>query len=197
METNTLKTCVKCEIEQEIKNFYFIKKRNHFLGKCKECCKNTKKIYYEKNIIDIRIKAKDNQKKYRLLNKDIIAAYKSRKNELVKNRRKTDSIFKLGDNISALLRISFKSKNCPKRSKSTDILGCSIIEFKVYLEKQFEPWMNWENHGIYNPNKKTWQLDHKIPVSSAKTEEEMIKLNHYTNFQPLETIANIVKSNKH
>lgn len=27
--------------------------------------------------------------------------------------------------------------------------------------------------------------DHMIPVTSAKTEEEIIKRNHYTNLQPL------------
>ena len=46
--------------------------------------------------------------------------------------------------------------------------------------------MNWENHGqctdIYN---KTWNYDHIIPLCSAKNEEELIKLNHYTNIQPL------------
>jgi hypothetical protein len=55
--------------------------------------------------------------------------------------------------------------------------------------------MNWGNHGRYDPDRKTWQLDHIIPSSSAKTEDELIKLNHYSNFQPLKSIDNILKSN--
>lgn len=40
-----------------------------------------------------------------------------------------------------------------------------------------------------------YHLDHKIPISSAKTEEEIIKLNHYTNFQLLKSDENLRKSN--
>ena len=46
--------------------------------------------------------------------------------------------------------------------------------------------MNWNNHGsytgVYND---TWQLDHITPLSSAKNEEEMLRLHHYSNYQPL------------
>lgn len=38
--------------------------------------------------------------------------------------------------------------------------------------------MSFENYG-------KWHLDHIIPLSTAKTEKEVIILNHYTNFQPL------------
>lgn len=58
--------------------------------------------------------------------------------------------------------------------------------------------MNWDNHGKYTGNyNETWQYDHIIPISSATTEEEIIKLNHYTNFQPLCSKKNqIDKRNK-
>ena len=54
--------------------------------------------------------------------------------------------------------------------------------------------MNWDNYGnpkdgIYELSK-TWDIDHMIPISSAKTEEELIKLNHYTNLQPLCSYVN-------
>jgi len=47
--------------------------------------------------------------------------------------------------------------------------------------------MNWDNQGLYSKNRFNigWDLDHIIPISSAKTEEDVIRLNHYTNFQPL------------
>lgn len=35
-----------------------------------------------------------------------------------------------------------------------------------------------------------WDLDHIIPSSSAITENDILKLNHYTNFQPLDSFIN-------
>ena len=58
-----------------------------------------------------------------------------------------------------------------------------------HLEKQFEPWMTWENHG-------EWHIDHIIPLSSANTKEEMIPLFNYKNLQPLLAEDNIRKGDK-
>lgn len=47
--------------------------------------------------------------------------------------------------------------------------------------------MNWDNYGKYKKNEFNygWDIDHKIPLSTANTIEEIIKLNHYTNLKPL------------
>ena len=46
--------------------------------------------------------------------------------------------------------------------------------------------MTWENKGKYNGEVNYgWDIDHIIPVSSGMTEEEVVKLNHFTNLQPL------------
>ena len=83
--------------------------------------------------------------------------------------------------------------------KTEEILGCSFEEFKIYLESKFEPWMTWNNRGLYNSSKLNygWDIDHKIPLASAETEEEIIKLNHYTNLQPLCSYTNrVIKRDK-
>jgi hypothetical protein len=74
-------------------------------------------------------------------------------------------------------------------SRTTDIIGCSPQELKEHLEKQFVSGMTWENRN-------EWHIDHIIPLSSAKTEEELYKLCHYTNLQPLWAEDNLKKSNK-
>ena len=93
-------------------------------------------------------------------------------------------------NIRSLIRNAFKREFRCKSKKTTEILGCTFEEFKLYLESKFDENMNWENQGTY------WHMDHVVPISSAETEEDVYKLNHYTNFQPLYWEDNLKKSNK-
>ena len=55
--------------------------------------------------------------------------------------------------------------------------------------------MTWENYGEdEEKNKvKAWHIDHIIPLSSAKSEDELIALSHYTNLQPLWAMDNLKK----
>ena len=45
-------------------------------------------------------------------------------------------------------------------------------------------------------NLKNVHIDHIIPMSTAKSEEEVIKLNQYTNLQLLKAEDNLEKSDK-
>lgn len=90
-------------------------------------------------------------------------------------------------NISAA--ITKRAMSLKKQKHTEEILGCSFNEFRIYIEAKFTEGMTWENYG-------EWELDHITPISLAKTEEEVYKLNHYTNFQPLWKMDNLKKSNK-
>ena len=54
--------------------------------------------------------------------------------------------------------------------------------------------MSWENYGnwsgIATKLNHSWDLDHIVPLASAICEEDIIRLNHYTNFQPLCSYTN-------
>ena len=76
-----------------------------------------------------------------------------------------------------------------KTSKTAEILGCSFEEFKVHIENQFIDGMSWDNYP-------EWEYDHIYPISLAESEEHLLQLNHYTNFQPLWAEDNIRKGNK-
>ena len=110
-------------------------------------------------------------------------------NRYRKNRKEADPLFRLTENIRVLIAKSCQSKNYSKASKTHQMLGCDYPFFKAYIESRFLPGMSWENRSL-------WHLDHIIPVSSAKTEGQLIKLNHYTNFRPLWAVDNIRKGNK-
>lgn len=141
----------------------------------------------------------DNKEKANASSKQWVSNNRTRYNESAKQRKQIDPLYKLSCNIRTLILVAFNKKNHRKKSKTTEILGCTFEEFKQHLESQFEPWMNWGNRGskdVSGPNI-TWDIDHIIPVSSATTEGELIKLNHYTNFQPLCSYQNrFVKKDK-
>jgi len=72
-----------------------------------------------------------------------------------------------------------------------DWLGCSIEEYKVYLESQFGDQFTWENYC------EIWELDHLRPIGvKGITDEERIKRLHYLNTRPLTIHENRTKSTK-
>jgi len=108
-----------------------------------------------------------------------------------KNRIQIDELFKLKMTVRNRIRGFFNFKNITKKNTTFDIIGCTPKHLKELIEKQFTDGMSWQNHGLYG-----WHIDHIIPLSSANTEEEIYKLCHYTNLQPLWSEDNLKKSNK-
>jgi hypothetical protein len=98
---------------------------------------------------------------------------------------------KLYNSVRERIRIFLKIKNITKKNKTFEIVGCTPDFLKKHLERQFKDNMTWDNYGFYG-----WHIDHIIPLSSAKTEEEIYKLCNYTNLQPLWAEENMKKSNK-
>ena len=111
-----------------------------------------------------------------------------------KNRYDSDILYRTRVNVRSLIKMSFKSGGYSKSSTTFKILGCDFNDFMAHIESKFEPWMNWGNKGGKNITiddiGKFWDYDHIIPLCSAKSKDEIIKLNHYTNFQPLCSYTN-------
>ena len=145
----------------------------------REKIKARKKAHYEANREEISAKGKV----YRQSNREKINSYH---NKYIKDRCHRDPIFKLAHTYRNTISRGFKSVCLKKDIKSIDCLGCSWEEFQDHIQSQFYDRaetgekMTLENHGYYG-----WHLDHIIPISSAKTKEDVIRLSHYTNFQPL------------
>jgi hypothetical protein len=206
-----MKVCTKCKVEKDFIFFYPRRERglNEYRSKCKECCsieqkerKDKNKEYAKKNYLKHIEKRKKESRDYRLKNLEKVKTteQKSRQKhkekrikysiDYHKKRRKTDILFKLRHRISSLINSKIKFFGYTKKSKCYDILGCDFLFFKEHIESKFTNGMNWDNYG-------EWHLDHIKPISLAKTEEDIIKLNCYTNFQPLWAIDNLKKSNKY
>jgi hypothetical protein len=105
------------------------------------------------------------------------------------SRMKNDPVFRLTmylrSRMNGLMR-GYKDK------KALELLGCTLVEYKTYLESRFYGVINWENYGTI------WHLDHIIPCSAfdLRNPEEQNKCFHYTNTQPLLAKENLQKYNK-
>ena len=138
------------------------------------------KQYYEAN----KEKVAQSQKQYREANKDKVA--QSNK-QYMRNRRMEDPLFKFKDGIRNLIGNAIRKKGFSKTSSTFDILDAPQEVVRSHLESQFTEGMSWDNRG-------DWHIDHFIPVSYAKNDEEVLILNHYRNLQPLWATQNLTKS---
>lgn len=159
------KTCNKCQIP---------KLKNEYRGERKTCKSCENKIRYVL------------KKKQRLV--DPSYDKKCKEYDVMRKRKKEkeDPYAMFLQTTRQTIRNGIKKNGYTKKSRSYIILGCPYEEFKKHIESQWESWMNWGNYGLYNGEEKYgWDLDHIIPLSSVSTEEDTIRLNHYTNIQPL------------
>ena len=96
--------------------------------------------------------------------------------------------------ISKLLRCRVWSvlKGVKKSKPTLTMLGCTLEQFRQYMQAQFKRGMAWNNMGSH------WHIDHIIPCSAfdlSKPEQQAICF-HYTNMQPLEAKRNLAKRAK-
>ena len=192
--------CKKCTRERinkyRVKNKEKVNKwnqetyyRNH------DSHKLTKKKYREKTKDQQKIRAKN----WRDNNKEKIKKYEIdnrlylNKMALIrlKKRKLNNKLFSLICSVRARFNGFLKKNSISKKNKTFNIVGCTPEFLREYIEQKFIEGMSWDNYG-----RNGWHIDHIIPLSSAKNEDEIYKLCHYTNLQPLWEKDNIRKSNK-
>ncbi len=196
----------KCGYRSECnlcRKLYYDKNKENVIENNKNWVKNNpEKVKQQK--INYRVSNKDkineDNENYRKLNFDKIKLYQNEytkksenklKRRIYKKQKLKDPLYKLKHNIGVAIRESFRKNGYTKKSRSYEILGCTYDEFKQYIENKFKDWMNWENHGIYNGKLDYgWDIDHIEPLNNAKCEVDIIRLNHYTNLQPLCSYTN-------
>jgi len=155
----------------------------------KEKIAERKKAYKQSN----KEKIAAQNKAYREDNKEKIAAYRKDNKEKIaaycRARRKSDLIYNLSCRCRGRIRAAIKAKGFKKTTKTAEMLGCDWEFLKSHIESQFTEGMSWENRD-------KWHIDHIIPLASASSEEEVIKLSHFSNLQPLWAEENLKKADK-
>ncbi len=191
---NNKKTCTKCLTSKDITYFYNRSDKPHLLtSRCKDCiCLDNKlsadkykerqskqqSIYHLKN----REKRIEYSRMYSRLNRD-------KRNARFKTRYDTDVNFRLTQNIRNRIRSAIKNNS--KSNTTNKLIGCTIIELKIYIQNLFTEGMSWDNYGL-------WQIDHIMPCASfdmSIIEQQQICF-HYSNLQPLWAIDNLIKKDK-
>ncbi len=187
-----VKTCSECKVGKPFSEFYKNRKaKDGFQNQCKGCKKAYNKAYREANKENI----KEYKKSYREANKENIKEYNKLYREANKDnkkayrieRRRTDPLFKLKANLSSRTAQAFRNQGYRKNTKTQEMLGVSWEIAKEHIERQFKKGMTWDNYG-------EWHIDHIIPLASANTEKQLMRLCHYTNLQPLWAEENLSKS---
>lgn len=107
-----------------------------------------------------------------------------------KRRLERDSVFATKERMRKFLVDSFLRRGYEKNSKSEEIIGCDWATLTKYL---FKTWQ--DRYGTVYAGE-PYHIDHIIPLSTAKTEQDVIELCHYTNLQLLKPEDNLLKSNK-
>jgi 5-methylcytosine-specific restriction endonuclease McrA len=154
------RVCPKCNIEKllETKNFYKDKNNSEgFQYTCKDCHKS----HYKRKAWKLTEESRIRDNNYR------------------KKRYKEDPIYRLKVQLINRVNQYLKKGN---NDSTIDFLGCSVSEYKEYLENQFTENMTWSNQGSY------WEIDHTIPLSKGGS-------FHYTNTTPMTVTENRKKGN--
>lgn len=222
MET---KKCRDCEQEYPRASEFFHyqnKKKNHFCSYCKECKAKrsvaTHRNYYLKNREKVLEKTtryrQDNPEKVREIhadyyqrNRDRVLEHQAKRRkcpdvrrkqcDYVLKRRSENPSYKVAQNVSRLVRMGIEKGNGIKHYSTWKALPYSPEELKEHIEKQFEPWMNWDNYG----NKYgQWNIDHIYPQSKLPYDSlehpNFQKCWALENLRPLCAIKNTQKKDK-
>jgi hypothetical protein len=162
----------KVEINKRAKNYYLENKEY-----LKECSKNYR--------IENKEELKKRASQYRIEHKKERNEYC---NSYQKARKETDPCFKLKTILRD--RLSKAIRGNSKKGSAVRDLGCSIEEFKLYIEDQFYFGMSWNNYGS------EWQIDHIIPFKDINVldEEQLKMVLSYTNLRPCWCWANMARN---
>lgn len=203
MTHNQLKKCYVCKEYKPLTEFHRNKSKKDGLSNlCKKCAIAYQAEYRERTVE----KRKAYRHKYYLAHRDVtrekndrwMKEHQEQYDEWVKSWRKrtrehrnklrrewhrrevkNNPVYVSTGRVRCLIRQSIRKNGYSKGTKTAKILGC---DFNTFWEHLLQTWE--DNYG--NPwAGEEYDIDHIVPLATAKTEKDVIKLCHYTNLQML------------
>ncbi len=181
------------------------KNREHlkeYYDKNKQAINASRKKHYVKNKDKILEKSreyyKNNKDKYEVWRNKYAENNKERllsaRRRWEKERMETDLNYLLQKTLRSRVRMALKSAGGRKAQRTEELIGCTIQEFRSYIESQFTEGMSWDNWAFDG-----WHLDHRIPISWFNLENPNCRALafSYKNMQPLWWEENFAKNNRY
>lgn len=178
-----MKTCTKCNTERTVDLFFKSKVSQDGLSYwCRPCQASYRR---ERRQSDPEFRKHSNSKNadYRRKRWSADLEYRCHKNTKTaaynKRRGANDRVFAIKSHVRSLIYNSLRRRNITKNTRTEAILGIDLISFIQQIDK-----MAVELYGVpYNST--DMDIDHIIPLHTAETEEQVLKLNHHSNLRPL------------
>jgi len=201
-----MRVCKKCSQEKHIDNFGITHNRSgrsYRRHTCLDCARKAARESRAKNLV----RANENTKRFFAENPTYRTEWKDKnRNHIRQYIREYEARphIRLRKRVSRAIKRALEAKGSRKKSSILSILPYSMDELKSHLESQFEPWMNWGNWGVYDPNSWddadpgtwTWQIDHIDPMAnfsySCETDPGFLEAWAMKNLRPLKSKVNVI-----
>lgn len=154
-------------------------RRKAFAERNREAVNRWARAYVERNKAAVYARSADYHRRNR-------AKINERKNAYRKERSRSDVIFAIKQRMRSRLGAALRKIEAEKPCSTIDIVGCYWTELKSHIESKFSDGMGWHN-------REAWHIDHIIPLATANSVDDIVRLSHYTNLQPLWASENIRK----
>ncbi len=186
------KKCLSCGETKALSEFYSYRRggESRPFGTCKACVLQKQRA----RLLDpvMAEKRKATTKKYSLAHLEQIREkskrYQPIANQRAKERRASDPSFRIGGTLRR--RITSALNGRQKSAATVELLGCSVEDFRSWLQFQFSGAMAWENYGSL------WEIDHVRPCCSFDLEDaaQQRECFSWKNQRPLLISLNRIKN---
>jgi len=205
----SMKKCKTCKVSKPLGIESFRHRLNHDKSKMyiSSTCKPCDRLASRENQRENPERAKKNNSNFLNKNPNYKKQWKAKNKKqqtLYRREYESQTHIRLKKTISAAIWKALKNKETSKTSSTLSFLPYSIDKLKTHIESQFEPWMSWDNWGMYeldtwddNDSRTwTWQIDHKKPMArhvySCQEDSEFLKAWELSNLRPLKSKENII-----
>ena len=192
-----MKACTKCGQEKEFSEFHKSNyQKSGYSCHCKNCDREKRLKYAADHVEELREKSR----KYNLENREKLAnklrrwrdANREKTNAYPRNRRAEDPVYKRCQQMKHRLYLAFTDTKHPHRPLMKYLDLPSAEAFRSYLIYTFVA--RYSRLPVKEDNA---EIDHIIPLCTAKTLEDVDVLNKLNNLQLLTRYDNAKKGTKH